>query len=70
MRIILTCVFIATLLGCEREEMEVEDTVFQHGIEYMDKAEEAEATMMEGAKHAAAPSKNKSNDSKGFITLR
>ncbi len=49
MRIILTCVFIATLLGCEREEVAVEDTVFQHAIDYVDKAEGAEATMQEGA---------------------
>lgn len=49
MRIILTCVFIASLLGCEREEMAVEDTMFQHAIEYVDKAEAAEDTVMEGA---------------------
>jgi hypothetical protein len=49
MRIVVLTLLAASLLACEREEMEVEDTVFQHGIEYMDKAEEAEQTLMDGA---------------------
>lgn len=49
MRIIFWALLAASLLACEREQMAVEDTVFQHGVEYMDNAEEAEQTLMHGA---------------------
>lgn len=49
MRIILTCLFIASLLGCEPEKPRVEDTMFQHATQYTDQAEEAETQTMEGA---------------------
>ena len=49
MRIVFCVLLAASLLACEREEVAVEDTVFQHGIEYMDKAEETEKTLKDGA---------------------
>ena len=50
MRILIGLLCLCALTACEKPETpEVEDTMFQHAIEYTDKAEGAEATIMEGA---------------------
>lgn len=49
MRMLLGLTILASLAACEREEVEVEDTMFQHAIEYTEKAEQAEITVLEGA---------------------
>lgn len=50
MRMIIGLAFLALITACEKPETPaVEDTMFQHAIEYTDKAEQAETTVMEGA---------------------
>lgn len=49
MRIMLLFLLLAGVAACEPEKPRVEDTMFQHAIEYTDKAESAETTLMQGA---------------------
>lgn len=49
MRIALLLLLLAGLTACEPEKPKVEDTVFQHALEYNDKAQAAEDQVMQGA---------------------
>lgn len=49
MRLFSYLILALILSACEREERAVEDSAFQHLIEYEDKARDAENTVMEGA---------------------
>lgn len=50
MRIMTGCFLLVFLSACEKPETpKVEDTMFQHAIEYTEKAEGAEDIVMEAA---------------------
>lgn len=50
MRMLVALLLLIPLAACEQPETPaVEDTMFQHAIEYTEKAEQAETTVLEGA---------------------